>query len=121
MKPITTTLGSILMSTSLLLSAPMSNAQPQQSVDPNKIQFIQLADVGLPWIQGKVVKISKKRGVVTIAHGEISHLSMPSMTMGFKAENKTVLEQLSPGDAIEFQTEDRDGKLILLKVRQPNS
>lgn len=121
MKLNTHTLGSVLTCAILLLSTPLANAQPQFSVDLTQGQHLLLADAGLPWVQGKVVKISTKRGVVTIAHGEISHLSMPSMTMGFKTDDQAVLEQLSAGDVIEFQTEERDGKLILLEVRQPNS
>ena len=121
MKLNTNTLGAFLSCTIALLAAPLANAQPKHSTGPIEGQVIHLADAGLPWVQGKVVKISKKRGVVTIAHGEISNLSMPSMTMGFKTDDKAVLEQLSAGDVIEFKTEDRDGKLILLDVRQPNS
>lgn len=121
MKPNTNTLGAILSCAFALLATPLANAQPKHSIDIIEGQLIHLADASLPWVQGKVVKISKKRGVVTIAHGDISNLSMPSMTMGFKTDDKAVLEQLSAGDVIEFQTEDMDGKLILLKIRQPNS
>lgn len=115
------TSGAILSAAILLLAAPLANAQPLQSANLSQGHHMVLADAGLPWVQGKVVKISQKRGVVTIAHGEISNLSMPSMTMGFKTDDKSILDQLSAGDVIEFQTEDRDGKLILLHVRQPSS
>jgi len=116
------TFGIILSTAILSLSTPiLTNAQTLVSDEHAQNQAIHSADAGLPWVQGKVVKISKKRGVVTIAHGEISNLSMPSMTMGFKADDKTVLDDLAAGDVIEFQTVDKGGKLILLHVRRPNS
>jgi len=114
--------GTLLSATFLLLSAPhLATAQSPIFLENTAATTVVLADAELPWVQGKVIKISTKRGVVTIAHGEISHLSMPSMTMGFKTDDKAILDELAAGDVIEFQTEDRDGKLFLLHVRAPSS
>ena len=122
MKQYLKTPGTLLSTTFLLLSIPhFANAQLSISIKHAPSTTMVLADAELPWVQGKVIKISKKRRVVTIAHGEITNLSMPSMTMGFKTADKAILEELEVGDMIEFQTEDRDGKLFLLHVRQPNS
>lgn len=93
----------------------------EASVGAERLQRSVVADASLPWIKGKVVKISQKRGVVTIAHEEISNLSMPSMTMGFKTDDTEALEALQPGDEIEFQTQKVDGKLTLVHYRHPAS
>ena len=79
------------------------------------------ADKKLPWITGKVVRISVKRMSVTIAHGEISNLSMPAMTMGFKATDSDTLDMLEVGDEIEFQADDDNGTLILVAVKEPSA
>lgn len=82
---------------------------------------LQVADAGLPWVAGKVIKISEKRGVVTIAHEAIGNIGMPGMTMGFKVKDKGMLSELKAGDMIELQADNEEGKLTLLNYRKPNS
>jgi len=106
---------------SLLLLGQAALGSETATTNAERFQPYQVADAELPWIKGKVVKISVKRGIVTIAHEEISNLSMPKMTMGFKSEDESVLQELQPGDEIEFQTHQIDGKLILLHYRRSAS
>jgi Cu/Ag efflux protein CusF len=40
-------------------------------------------------------------GILVITHGEIAGY-MPPMTMGFRAESRTILESVQPGDAVRF-------------------
>ncbi len=121
MKQPITNLLSVGIATLLLLNSHQALANPPTSVKLGHQSIVQLADADLPWTKGKVVKISQKRGIVTIAHEEISNLQMPSMTMGFMTKEKATLEDLKAGDMIEFQTEEQDGKLVLLHYRRPKS
>lgn len=51
---------------------------------------------------GVVKNINAADGVVTVAHEPIKSLSWPSMTMGFKVKDKTLLGQVKPGDRVQF-------------------
>lgn len=51
---------------------------------------------------GKVTKIDKANGAVTIAHGPVASMNWPSMTMSFKAKDKAMLDNVKPGDQVEF-------------------
>ena len=51
---------------------------------------------------GKVTKIDKEKGSVTIAHGPVASMNWPSMTMSFKAKEKAMLDKVKPGDQVEF-------------------
>lgn len=111
------------VSSALLLTATsaVSIANPT-ATSPNRTQSVlTVADVNFPWVSGKIVRISKKRGVVTIAHEAISNLSMPSMTMGFKTKDAATLESLTKGDVIEFQADQVDGDLLIVNIREQSS
>ncbi|HUF19477.1 MAG TPA: efflux RND transporter periplasmic adaptor subunit [Burkholderiales bacterium] len=59
--------------------------------------------------EGRVEKVDPKAGKVVISHGPVPSLEWPPMTMGFVVRDKALLEQLEPGQAIEFrfvETED---------------
>lgn len=51
---------------------------------------------------GKVTKVDKEKGSVTIAHGPVASLNWPSMTMTFKAKDKAMLDKVKNGDQVEF-------------------
>ena len=69
-----------------------------------------------PMTGGEVKKIDKDTGKITIKHGEIKNLDMPSMTMVFRVKEATMLDQLKVGDKIQFAAENLDGKLTVTKV-----
>ena len=51
---------------------------------------------------GKVTKVDQASGSVTIAHGPVASMDWPSMTMSFKAKDKAMLQNLKPGDQVQF-------------------
>lgn len=51
---------------------------------------------------GTVQKVDVANGRVTIAHGAISSLRWPPMTMGFAVQDKKLLERLAAGEKIDF-------------------
>lgn len=58
---------------------------------------------------GEVRKIDKEGGKLTIRHGPIQNLDMPSMTMVFRVHDARVLESLKPGDKIRFAADRIEG------------
>ncbi len=69
-----------------------------------------------PMTEGEVKKIDKDTGKITIKHGEIKNLDMPSMTMVFRVKEAAMLDQLKVGDKINFSAADLNGKLTVTKV-----
>ena len=55
---------------------------------------------------------------VLFSVGEIPSLEMPAMTMVFRTATKEMLEQLEPGQEIEFIPERVNGKLTVTKIKE---
>lgn len=56
----------------------------------------------MPHGTGKVIAIDAAAKEITLAHDPIPEIGWPSMTMGFKVNNATQLQQLHVGDAVAF-------------------
>jgi Cu/Ag efflux protein CusF len=51
---------------------------------------------------GVIKEINAATGVVTLDHGPITSLNWPAMTMGFKVKDKTLLDNIKPGNKVDF-------------------
>ena len=68
---------------------------------------------GMAWADGIVKKINLDTTKVTIAHGPLSNLDMPAMTMVFRVKDPAWLKQMKPGDRIRFVAEQVNGALTV--------
>lgn len=59
--------------------------------------------------RGMVKKVDASGGKVTLAHEPVESLNWPAMTMGFKVQDKALLDDLAEGSEVEV-TFTRDGK-----------
>ena len=66
---------------------------------------------------GKVTKVDRAAGRVTIAHGPVASLKWPAMTMAFEVKDKALLHRLEPGANIEFTFVQVDRKHVVTAVR----
>lgn len=60
-------------------------------------------------IEGEVRKIDKEQGKVTLKHGPIENLGMPSMTMVFKVSDPKMLDTIKAGDKVKFAAANING------------
>jgi Cu(I)/Ag(I) efflux system protein CusF len=51
---------------------------------------------------GKITKVDKARGSVTISHGPVASINWPAMSMSFKVKDKAMLDKVKNGDQVEF-------------------
>lgn len=58
---------------------------------------------------GEVRRIDKGAAKITLRHGEIKHLDMPSMTMVFQVTDLTLLDRVKVGDKVKFRAEKTSG------------
>lgn len=67
--------------------------------------------------EGEVRKVDKNAGKVTIRHGPLANLGMPSMTMVFRVKDPAMLDQVKEGDRIKFSADKVDGTLIVTEMQ----
>ena len=65
-------------------------------------------------VDGQVKKIDKAAGKVTVAHGPLTNLGMPAMTMVFRVKDPTWLDQMKDGDKIRFMADKVNGLLTVV-------
>ena len=70
----------------------------------------------VPMAEGEIKKVDKEGGKVTIKHGEIKNLDMPSMTMVFRVKDAAMLEQIKVGDKINFSADKINGNFTVTKM-----
>lgn len=65
---------------------------------------------------GKVVKVDRAQGRLTLKHGSVAHLNMPAMTMPFAVADPAFLAQAREGGNVRFALEDRQGVLTITRL-----
>jgi Cu(I)/Ag(I) efflux system protein CusF len=66
---------------------------------------------------GEVKKVDAENAKVTIKHGDIPHLNMPSMTMVFSVKDKALLTGIKSGDKIRFIVIKENGKFLVTDIQ----
>jgi Cu(I)/Ag(I) efflux system periplasmic protein CusF len=70
------------------------------------------------WTEGEVRKVDKAAGKLTIKHGPMPKFDMPPMTMAYRVKDKTMLDQLKPGDKIKFDVDGVGGEFTVLRLEK---
>ncbi len=65
----------------------------------------------------EVKKIDKSQGKITLKHGPIDNLGMPGMTMVFKVQDASMLDQVKAGDNVRFMADKMNGALVVTKLQ----
>lgn len=66
---------------------------------------------------GTVRKVDTGKGMVTIAHGPVPSMNWPAMTMTFDVKDKTILENIRPGAAVQFEFVQQGSRYTLTSIR----
>jgi len=74
------------------------------------------ADVNAMLSEGQVKKVDKAQGKITLKHGPLENMGMPGMTMVFRVQDASMLDQVKPGDTIRFRAEKMNGALTVTKL-----
>ena len=85
----------------LLAGAPALAQAPQSDFGPN---------------EGRVLKIDKPAGEITIQHGYIPELSMDPMSMVFIVANPELLDRAKKGDRIKFKAGLVGGRFAVIAI-----
>jgi Cu(I)/Ag(I) efflux system periplasmic protein CusF len=66
---------------------------------------------------GEIRKVDVDSKKITIKHGEIKNLDMPSMTMVFQVKDAAMLGQVKAGDKIKFAAEKLNGAYVITEIQ----
>jgi Cu/Ag efflux protein CusF len=66
---------------------------------------------------GEVRKVDKDAGKITLKHGEIKNLEMPSMTMVFVVKDRAMLDKVKAGDKVKFRVINDAGKFTVTEMQ----
>jgi Cu/Ag efflux protein CusF len=66
---------------------------------------------------GEVVKVDKSAGKITLRHGPLVNLGMSGMTMPFNVAEPAMLEQVKPGNKVQFVAEEPNDTLTIVKMQ----
>ena len=67
------------------------------------------------WVDGVVRKIDKAGGKVTVAHGPLTNLNMPAMTMVFRVKDASWLDRMQVDGRIRFVAGSIGGTLSIVR------
>ncbi len=67
--------------------------------------------------EGEVRKIDKAQAKITLKHGAIKTLDMPSMTMVFRVQDAKMLDTVNVGDKVVFDASKIDGQYVVTALR----
>lgn len=66
--------------------------------------------------RGEVMKIDHTTGRVTLRHGGVRSLDMPSMTMVFRVADPKLLEGVAAGDQVRFAADKVGGQYTIVAL-----
>lgn len=108
MKPVLTAL---LMNLSLTLGMPAW-------ADSQHAEHVTATDHTTALSEGVVKKVDKAQGKLTLQHGPLENLGMPGMTMVFRVQDASWLDQVKPGDNIRFFADKVNGVLTVVQLER---
>jgi len=108
------TVAAIILSLSFPLSA---FAQSGTGHDSHHAVDIEVAQASNALVKGEVRKVDKDAKKITIRHGEIKNLGMPGMTMVFQVKDSAILDQVQPGDTVQFKAEKSGGAIVATEIQ----
>lgn len=66
--------------------------------------------------EGTIKGIDQDAGTVTLAHGPITALNWPAMTMTFKVESAAVTKDVQVGNTVHFTLQNEGGKPVVTEI-----
>ena len=69
--------------------------------------------------EAEVRRVDRSAKKVTLKHGPIKSLDMPSMTMVFQVRDEKLFDLLQPGQRILFSAEQLQGAYVVTAVEKP--
>jgi Cu/Ag efflux protein CusF len=102
-------LGALLATTTLVSTSLL--AQPAMDMSGMKEK-----GMSMEMSNGEVKKIDIEAQKITLKHGDIKSMDMPGMTMVFRTQDPSLLDNLKVGDKVKFNAEKREGFIVVTAI-----
>lgn len=89
--------------------SPTAQAQQQQPTPAAPGAAAAMTD-------GQVTKVDADNKKLTLRHGEIKNLEMPSMTMVFQVQDPAMLQKVKTGDKVRFTADKVNGAITVTSI-----
>ena len=76
------------------------------------------AESGTALTDAEVKKVDAASGKITLKHGALQNVDMPSMTMAFKAKDAAMLAGVHAGDKVRVRVERVNGTLTIVRLEK---
>ena len=96
-----------------LIGSGIASVKAQVAVPSGTMQYTEADQV---MSEGEVRKIDKEAKKITLKHGEIKNLGMPSMTMVFQVKDPSALDTVKIGEKVRFHAENVNGALVVTQI-----
>jgi Cu/Ag efflux protein CusF len=73
---------------------------------------------GMTMARGEVKKVDGTAGTIAVQHGPIANLQMPATTTVFRVKDRATLDQIKPGDKINFSVEHATGLVTMITIER---
>jgi Cu(I)/Ag(I) efflux system periplasmic protein CusF len=68
------------------------------------------------FVEGEVRRLDKGAGKITLKHGPIANLDMPSMSMVFVVKDRAMLDRVKEGDTVRFKADKIQGAYTVTEI-----
>jgi Cu(I)/Ag(I) efflux system protein CusF len=72
----------------------------------------------LPLVSAEVRKVDIENKKISLKHGEIKNLDMPSMSMVFQVKDAAMLVNIKAGDKVIFTADKLDGAYTVISIEK---
>lgn len=103
-----------LIATALIAFASLASLPAYAAGDHAGHGMAQASAAEMQMVDGQVKKVDKTAGKVTLAHGPLTNLNMPAMTMVFRVSNVAWFDQMKTGDKIRFMADNVNGVITIV-------
>ena len=100
----------------MFITALAVPAYAQQPVADHSVHHVVQAKNDAALSDGEVRKVDKDAKKLTIRHGPLLNLDMPTMTMVFQVKDPAMLDTVNAGDKIRFSADKVGGAYIVTHV-----
>jgi Cu(I)/Ag(I) efflux system periplasmic protein CusF len=100
------------------LSLPSSGSFAQATTPVPEPAAQAVAPMIKEMAEAEVRKVDKEAKKVTLKHGPIKNLDMPSMTMVFQVRDEKLFDKLVSGEKIKFTAEQLQGAFVVTGVEK---
>ncbi len=108
----------ILLTTAMVIGACAGTvlAQTNSNLRPQADDQGQRTTAGAQKVNGEVKRVDQGAQKITLKHGELKNLGMPSMTMAFRVKDREMLARVRVGDHVRFTAERVNGALTVTSI-----